>query len=104
MRTRGHAFLQMKRAKSSSQYGDNKDIDQNFSVCLSPRLESWVFLKLLLGELKKTAYPSNNYFSILHLSFLNFCVQFTWFLQLISTDLYSNDANMNFSAMFSQAL
>lgn len=39
MRTRAHAFLQMKRAKSSSQHGDNKDIDQNFSVCLSPQLE-----------------------------------------------------------------
>lgn len=72
MRTRAHAFLQMKTARSSSQCKDNKDVDQNFSVFLALQLEPWVSLKLLSGKLKKTAYPLNNCFSILHLSFLNF--------------------------------
>lgn len=71
MRTRAHTFLQMKRAKSSSEHRDNKDADRNFSVFLAPQLEPWLSLKLLSGKLKKTAYPLNNYFNILHLSFLN---------------------------------
>lgn len=86
IRTWTHTFLHIKRAKSSSQYRDNKDVDQNFSVFLSSQLEPWVSLKLLSGKLKETAYPLNNYFSILHLSFLNvwLCIIY----MILATDPY----------------
>lgn len=86
MRTRAHAFLQLKRAKNSSQYIDNKVTEQNFSVFIALLLEPWVSLKLLSGKLKEAAYPMNNYFNNLHLSSLNSWLYMVY--MILATDTY----------------